>query len=326
MADKKVSIIVPVYNGEEYVERCINSLLAQTYENVEIIIIDDGSTDRSGQTCDTFSEKYDKIKTIHVENTGVSAARNRGIDEAKGYYISFVDVDDYLETDTLDYLINILEETGSDIAGCNFHTFLDEQEKQILPKENANKEVLNGKDFIEEGILSGDTRCWAKVYTTRIVDGKRFETGLTIGEDMLFLLELMEEGTKICRSSYEGYGYFVNESGAMKRKFKESYMDQITCWKRAVERIGNFPEMRPKAVSILMISIMLVVGKLSVLSAKERRAYTDCIKACTKEMKKCREEKAAYKELSLGYKVKTTVFGQFPRLYLNAYHLFKTRE
>lgn len=326
MDNKKVSIIVPVYNAEKYVERCLRSLLEQTYGNTEIIIVDDGSTDGSGQICDAFALKYDKIKKVHVENSGVSAARNRGMDEAEGDFFAFVDADDYLEKDVIAHLVKLLEETDSDIAGCEFHTFSEGMAEGILPSEKITVEVLDGKEFIEKGILAGDTRCWAKLYTREAVANKRFEQGLTIGEDMLFLLELMREDVKVCRSSYKGYGYFANESGAMKQQFRESYMDQILCWKKAEEQVGKIPELRAKVISILMISIMLVVGKLAILSPEERAKYAGYIKVCKEEMKRCKKVRGAYKELSLGYKVKTIVFDMCPEVYIGAYHVFKGRK
>ncbi len=326
MDNKKVSIIVPVYNAEKYVERCLKSLLGQSYENMEIIIVDDGSTDGSKRICDTFALKYDRIKLICICNSGVSAARNRGLDETGGDYFAFVDADDCLEKDAISYLVKLLEETNSDIAGCDFYSFSEETAECLPPKEKIILQVLSGKEFIEKGILSGDTRCWAKLYKKETVGNKRFESGLTIGEDMLFLLELVQKGAKVCRSSYKGYGYFVNESGAMKRQFQDSYMDQILCWKKAAERIEKYPEMRAKVISILMISIMLVVGKLAAFTPMERAKYAGYIKTCVEELRKCNRVQGAYNELPLGYKVKTFVFGICPKVYINAYHVFKGRK
>ena len=120
---RKISIIVPVYNGAAYIKRCMDGLLAQTYPNMEILLIDDGSTDGSGRICDDFADKYSQVKVYHVKNAGVSAARNKGIEECSGEYVGFVDVDDYLLEDMTEHLARMLEETGSDVAGCGFFEF-----------------------------------------------------------------------------------------------------------------------------------------------------------------------------------------------------------
>ena len=113
---RKVSVIVTVYNTEKYIEQCINSLISQTYQNIEIILIDGGSTDKTPEICDKYENTYKNIKVIHKENEGVSAARNRGIEEATGDYILFVDGDDWIENNTIEALVWLEEENESDIA------------------------------------------------------------------------------------------------------------------------------------------------------------------------------------------------------------------
>lgn len=322
MGNKKVSIIVPVYNAEEYVERCINSVLAQTYENVEIIIVDDGSTDESVSICDNFSARHENIRVFHTKNAGVSSARNRGISEACEDYLTFVDADDYLEKDTVAYLVRCLEETKSDIAGCGFQTFSQGEVLRENQRFPDNIEVLSGEEFVDKGILNGDTRCWSKLYKREIIGSTRYDETLTIGEDMLFLLALAQKKAQFCRSDYKGYGYFINAAGAMNRKFKESYMDQITCWQRAEEEIVKvYPNLKKKVTSILMISAMLVVGKLAELSGKDRMNYNKNIKVCLEQIHSCMKVNGAYSKLSSGYKVKVMVFKRFPGVYLWAYHM-----
>lgn len=343
--EKKVSIIVPVYNAEKYVERCLNSLLAQTYTNIEIIVIDDGSKDGSSRICDNYAGKYERIKVVHTSNGGVSAARNRGIEEAQGEYLTFVDSDDCLNHDMIEYLVFCLEKTKSDVAGCDFYPYSGVRDaeggegsgtigeraailRQEIKKEEwkiyGELELADGETFIKDGILNGDTRCWSKVYRKTAVGSIRYEEGISIGEDMLFLLALAGRGVRFCRSRYRGYAYFSNEAGAMNRKFKSSYMDQITCWRMALEQIGRIvPPLQLKAASILMISTMLVVGKLAVLEGAERKEYEEYVIACRKQLEECRKVKGAFRMLSFGYRVKVTVYEICPRLYLWGYHLLK---
>lgn len=348
--NKKVSIIVPVYNAADYLDRCMKSLLEQSYSNVEIVLIDDGSTDESSLKCDKFANKYERVKVIHTPNAGVSAARNCGIETCGGDYLTFVDADDVLSGDMITYLVDILEQTGSDVAGCDYWEFSKEEDLQKrvqedtqmlkcaklsesvetpehtemsgsrTTKECIKTESLIGNEFIEKGILRSDTRCWSKLYKKESIGSLRFESGLTIGEDMLFLLRLAQQGKRFVRSSYKAYGYFSNPSGAMRQGFKDSYMDQITCWQKALEMIAKeIPGETARAESILIISVMLTVGKLALLSAKERKEKQQYINECSKLIRKYAGNKAAMNELDKGYKIKVAVYRWMPQLYLALY-------
>lgn len=339
-----ISIIVPVYNAEKYLERCLTGLLDQSYKNTEIILIDDGSTDQSGRICDTFTEKYDKIRTVHVKNGGVSAARNRGMEEARGEYFTFVDADDIAEPDMLAGLLALLEETGCDVAGCGYYSFTDATGRnagnagagavgRAAKAGGKQSERLTGREFIAAGILAGDTRCWSKLYVKETVGKLRFDTGFTIGEDMLFLLELAKRGAVFGRTDYKGYGYYSNESGAMKQDFKDSYMDQITCWEKAAEEIRAIePRLEPKAASIVMISVMLVAGKLAVMltakhksdrAGRKKPGINGYMEECRRHLEESRRVKGAFRELPAGYKLKTTAYALCPRLYLTGYGLLQ---
>lgn len=324
---KKVSIIVPVYNGALYISRCMESLLAQTYPTMEILLIDDGSTDGSGRLCDDFADKYSQVKVYHVKNAGVSAARNKGIEECSGEYVGFADVDDYLLEDMVEHLAGMLEETGSDVAGCGYFEFrgraedrpdTDGEEEGI---ENERIETLSGRAFIEKGILRSDTRCWSKLYKKSSIGALRFEEGLTIGEDMLFLLELARSGKQFCRSVYKGYGYYINEEGAMNKGFRNSYMDQIVCWQKALACIEKeMPKLADRAGTILLISVMLVVGKLAMLSGKERKEKKEYADKCSKLVKEYRKYGKAYQGLDAGYRLKVTLYRYAPGAYMWLYH------
>nr|WP_302853132.1 glycosyltransferase [Methanosphaera stadtmanae] len=118
--NQKVSIVIPVYNVEKYIERCLKSILNQTLDSIEVIVIDDGSTDNSGKICDEFSTKYKNVKTFHKRNGGVSSARNLGISIAKGEYIGFVDPDDFIHVNMYKELYENAKKVNSDIAICSF--------------------------------------------------------------------------------------------------------------------------------------------------------------------------------------------------------------
>lgn len=347
MEKKMVSIIVPVYNAARYLERCMVSLLGQTYENMEILLMDDGSTDGSGGICDDFAGRYGKVRVFHTSNAGVSSARNLGLEECRGTYLTFVDADDVLAEDMLEYLVCMIEEENGDVAGCGYFQFRGEdwKEKRTADKKYAQPpgtgglrpgtgglrpetEGLCGMEFVEHGVLRSDTRCWSKLYRRESVGSLRFDTGLTIGEDMLFLLDLAMQGKKFVRSGYQGYGYYVNESGAMLRGFKDSYMDQITCWQRALEKIegleslGNMKEgLTERTEAVLIISAMLVVGKLALLSRKERKWKAQFGEQCYNVVKKYGRKQGVFRELDRGYRIKVRVYERAPEVYMVLYRL-----
>lgn len=134
MEEKLISIIVPVYNVEKYLKECIDSVISQTYKNLEIILVDDGSTDKSGEICDEYSKKDSRIKVIHKENGGLSDARNVALDIAKGEYIGFVDSDDYVEKDMFETLYKLAEEHNTEISSISFYKTL---ENEIIDVRNS---------------------------------------------------------------------------------------------------------------------------------------------------------------------------------------------
>ena len=135
---KLVSIIVPIYNVEQYLDRCIESLVTQSYINLEIILIDDGSKDTSGDICDLWAQRDKRIRLVHKENGGLSDARNKGLDIATGDIISFIDSDDYISKYFYEKLINIMEQTDSDIVECQFKKFNENERVNYLNKENLS--------------------------------------------------------------------------------------------------------------------------------------------------------------------------------------------
>lgn len=331
--EETVSIIVPVYNAAPYLERCVDSLLRQTYRNTEILLLDDGSADGSGQICDRYARCHENVKVFHMPNAGVSAARNRGLQECGGKYLTFVDADDVPAGDMVEYLVGMAEKTGCDVAGCGYFEFGENGREctegiggQIEGgKEEWDVERLSGSEFVERGILRSDTRCWSKLYRRESVGMLRFDTGLTIGEDMLFLLELAMQGKGFCRGNYKGYGYFVNEAGAMRRGFKDSYMDQIVCWQKALERIGKLGvgRLTERTEAILLISVMLVVGKLAQLPGKEMREKAEAGEYCLALVREYGRKRGVFRELDGGYRIKVRVFGCAPKVYMVLYHVFR---
>ncbi|MDR0220633.1 MAG: glycosyltransferase [Lachnospiraceae bacterium] len=328
---EKISIIIPVHNGQDYLAACVGSINAQ--ENVgcalEIIIINSGSTDHTKEVCQKLQKKNDNIIVIAKEDIGVSQARNIGINEATGDYLMFCDADDRLQPGMLAHLYKLAKETDSDITGCGFFIWSDEREYARGAQNQSESEVTSftGNEYVSVGILTNDTRCWGKLYRSLSVGERRFAEDLTIGEDMLFLLEVTKETAKVTISKRQGYAYFQNPHGAMLRPFQESYMDQITCWQRVRAHIQQIrPDLEARATASQIRAILLTVGKIAVLSAEGRKHYRPQIDQCSQQLKGALKVPGAFAGLERVYRIKARVFAFSPGLYVRLYNIWKKKK
>ena len=330
-----ISVIVPVYNGQDYLENCIRSIEDQIYAKLEIIIVNDGSTDATGAVCDRIKRDYDNLQVLTLEGKGVSVARNVGVDAAKGDFITFVDADDRLCPETLNTLYDCMIDTGSDVAGCSFFTWSSEEEWQqgaaggkVSGEKAAGQTYVYDTDgYLKKALLCGNSRCWSKLFRREIFDKIRFPENLTIGEDILFLTRMLPYVGRIVETDYKGYGYFQNPWGTMNREFTPRYMDQITCWELVREEIRRVDRSLDAQVTTLyMMGIMLTAGKLAMLPAAERRGQKKYISICHEKLKGAMRVLGAYGGLSAGYRLKVRMFLVCPNLYLSLYHLRRLRN
>lgn len=207
MKKAMISVIVPVYNSEHWIAETLDSLCAQTYENMEIICVDDGSTDQSVQIIKEYKQKDTRIRLICQDNSGVSAARNRGISEAKGEYIAFLDSDDYVDPTVYEKMIALLEKENSDITFCGFVRFWPNEKKQYTVENNLEKLAKNPHDikyflYSSQSEVKGDTlytpdihgAIWRSVYKADIIKNNQisFHSDLKFAEDQIFVLEYLQ--------------------------------------------------------------------------------------------------------------------------------------
>lgn len=194
MSHSLISIIVPVYNGEKHIEKCINSILNQTYTNLELIVVNDGSKDNTEKKIKSFNDH--RIKYYYIDNSGVSVARNFGIEQATGEYITFVDSDDYLDLDMYSILVKILKDSSSDLVSCSYEKIYSNKvvpEKTYLPEGYYNKKDIVDKIYpalLEDKSLEPmiPLNIVTKLFKTEIIKDNNilFEPGLRYGEDLLF--------------------------------------------------------------------------------------------------------------------------------------------
>lgn len=325
--EKVISVIVPLYNASDYMDYSIESIVKSSYKALEIILVVNKSKDNTLEKSLNWKEKDSRIRCIELDNAGVSHARNVALKEAKGEYITFVDGDDCIRSDMLAILVQGLQK-GADIAGCDYEPFSNIREcawgrKIIIAVPPAYK-LTDRKGFLSEHFLHGNTRCWSKLYRKECLQGVEFPEDLTIGEDMLFLLQAVENAEKIAYTDYKGYLYLLNQDGAMRRKFVPAYMDQITCWERVETQMKEEDlQSRLQIKRNMAMAVMLVAGKMAMLSKEERRAYEQLIKECQQKVKQLLAYPEVTGELSRGYRMKLQIFSKNPRMYMNLYHLWK---
>lgn len=327
---EKISVIVPAYNAEPFLERCISSICGQTYENLEILIVSNGSTDRTVELAEQMAAKDSRIRVIYGENEGVSVSRNVAMEQATGIYLTFVDADDFLLPDMIETLYEVAKKQNCDVVGCGF-TVTDgsnEAESQSAQKQRNTSavQVFSGTEFITERIFDGDSRCWSKLYSRAAVGETRYKQGLTIGEDMLFVLNVMQKDIRVANLDYSGYCYYRNPNGAMETAFKASYMDQIRCWQEAKKQVQPASrELTDKINRVILIGVMLVAGKLAMakgLQKDEKKAYLAVCSETLKAFEKT-EYKRAYGLLDRGYRLRVSLFRHMPNIYLLLWKILK---
>lgn len=233
--NRLISIIVPVYNSEKYLNRCIDSLINQKYKNIEIILINDGSTDRSGEICNEYCEKDDRIITIHKKNEGVSSARNIGLEYANGDYIAFCDSDDWVEEDIYEILFNSLNSNNSQLAFCHFCTG-----KVIKTETNYSDTIISNEHAIK--LILRDEKIggylWNKLFSRSLIYGEKkllFEKEIHVLEDQLFVVKCIKKCDNVVFINKQLYHYEQNQGSALNSKMSNKSISSI----QAREKIYN---------------------------------------------------------------------------------------
>ena len=235
--DDLISIIVPVYNVEKYLRKCIESIINQTYENLEIILIDDGSTDGSSKICDEFLKKDNRIIVEHTSNKGVSSARNRGIEIAKGNWIAFVDSDDWIEPQFCEDLYkNALLDNNIGLV-CSGYKRVYKDKEEII---NCTKEkiIYNARQFLIKllNVQNGYGFCHMKLIKKSCIGNLRFNRDVTVGEDALFNMQITKNIKKVMILGEPLYNYRFNESSVV-RKYDNNYANKYLY---AMEETKNY--------------------------------------------------------------------------------------
>lgn len=269
-----ISVIVPVYKVEKYLKRCVDSILTQTYTDLEVILVDDGSPDKCGELCDIYASEDSRVHVIHKSNGGLSDARNAGIKIAKGEYLTFVDSDDCIHKSMFEWLYKTLKENGCDIAIGGFQKF--SEEKEIVNEFSIPKpEVLNNLEALN--CLYGKhsvafITAWGKLYHKSLFNEVRYPKG-KIHEDEFVIHRLLYAAKRVAFINLPLYFYFQNESGIMNSGFSEK---SFAAFEALEERMDffvqrNLYELNDKT---LIYSLDLLQAKYKKLDSKQAKHET----------------------------------------------------
>ena len=328
----KVSIIVPVFNTGEYLSNTVNSILSQTYENIELILVNDGSTDNSLNICNSFL--YDKrVKVITQKNAGVSVARNKGIENATGDWIMFIDSDDYIENNMLYSMIENMKNNKEkiDFIFCGF-------KKNFFNSDNKNKEIINY--FCENQIIAKRDLCinielflkkcllqgpWAKLFNTNIIKKNKiqFKNELSYGEDTLFVYNYLKYASNILCLKDTFYNYNVYNNSSLNLRFRRDKLKIHIMLNNNLENLIKDYNINYKKItnSMLITSYISYCGELCKSNYSKKEIYS-----CLKEINSYEEVVSAFKVAENSLQNRIIKICIFQMMYKQELMYFKLKE
>ena len=236
----KVSIIIPVYNGEKYIAECLQSVLDQSYKNLEIIVINDGSTDRTRNIINKFATDNNRVRNVNVQNGGVASARNIGLNMISGKYVLFVDADDMLEKDAVKVMLHTIKKKKCDIVVCGG---LGSSQQNVIETEMTEQEffceMLYEKRFYSV--------CWGKLYKADLINKYRFDTDYKIGEDLELFARLTLEQFTVCYIEKNVYIYRDNNHSITKVEYNSDWEKEILLCRKII--FGTSGKVRDAAIA-----------------------------------------------------------------------------
>ena len=306
-----VTVIVPVYNVECYLDKCISSIVQQSYNNLEIIVVDDGSTDGSPAICDGWAARERRIRVIHKENGGLSDARNAGLAVATGEYISFVDSDDWIKPQFIETLLVSLQAGKADIAECGV-VYVDEQEhilrERCYPEKKAVKSKIEAlKSLIkEEGIYQ---TVWNKLYKRDVLEGILFEKG-KCNEDDFWTYQVFDRAERLIVTSDKLYCYLQRESSIMGTGYQIKRLDGLKARFERMEYLQKYKELADFTKARIFYDCMFhFQAALKWLKMPEQKIVTDYV---IENIKKITDVTYRNSDVPLKYQIWFAMFRRFP--------------
>ena len=275
----KISVIVPIYNVEPYLRRCIDSIINQTYENLEIILVDDGSRDNCGQICDDYAKKDTRIKVIHKKNGGLSDARNTGLEVCTGNFISFVDSDDWIDKTMLQVMINLMKSNESDICECGVEYVYEN--KNILQSENLNSNIsiFNKEESLNNLLLNNIRQTvWNKLYKSTVIKNMFFEIG-KCNEDEFWTYKILDKINKVVKTEQKLYYYYQRNGSIINSRYSMKNLDALEAKYERVKFLNKYPDIQKEACRQIIFDSLYHYQKCSIyLNKNEREKAQNYIK------------------------------------------------
>ena len=271
MMGEKISVIVPVYNVEAYLERCVESILQQTYTNFELILINDGSIDSSGQICDHLASQYENIKVYHIENAGVSNARNMGIQLATGSWVTFIDSDDFVTQDYLATLASAAEGLNVGFVIAPLH-HIKNGIVTDLPSHSGKTELWSTEETMKELLMTTRTSFFpvAKLFKRDLLADEKFNTNYHLAEDALFLTELLLKTRCSCVFIDKPVYYYDHREGSATTSVNRHVFDTIEVYQQIIAQVSQaFPDLKPELKNRECWSYITVYDKIIFTSREE---------------------------------------------------------
>lgn len=281
-----ISVIVPVYRVEPYIEKCIDSIVNQTYERLEIILVDDGSPDTCGEICDRYAKEDSRIRVIHKENGGLSDARNVGMERASGEYIAFIDSDDWIEPNMIEVLYRACVDSGARMACCGRFDANEDYSKRkgICPNKD---EVVSTEDMLNYMLSSNGTSCIAcdKLYHKDLFLGVRFPKG-KIYEDIPTVYKCVIRAEKIALCAIPLYNYYHRSTAITNMSFSPRLFDYTEHTKMVLEEMEkSYPSVLDSAKKMRVESIAFLLSKISLQKREIRKKYKAEYKELLRELR-----------------------------------------
>lgn len=267
--EELISVIIPVYNVANYLERCVDSLINQKYVNLEIILVNDGSTDNSGTICDELARKDDRIIVYHKENGGLSDARNYGVARATGEYIGFVDSDDYINENMYSHLYKVAKETNADIVECNVERVYADGHTRPNYVGSDYQNLIDSKQYLKEILSMGRVygSVWCKLIKSPLAKQLKFALGKYY-EDLFYNYELFQiKDLKIAITSGNYYYYYIRENSITTEDFNIKHMDMLEIMNLIYNfTIENYSEYEEIAFTRLSFAYLSIFNKLIMVN------------------------------------------------------------
>lgn len=314
----KISIIVPAYNIAEYLPRCLDSILNQTYQHLEVILISDGSTDGTNDVIKKYAEKDNRIVAIFKENSGVSDTRNKGLDVATGDYIGFVDGDDYIEPDMYEILLRNAIENDAEISHCGYQMvfpsrvdyYYNTGRKVIQDNEKGVYDLITGR-YIEPGMVM-------KLYKKDVLNGVRLPKGIKINEDVLFNIDAFINSKKSFYEDKPLYHYILRKGSAATSKINyNKIFDPLVVSKQIIDRCHSYGDIVKSAAIARFVGV--IINQYRTVKINKLKSFYNEIEKYRAELKKISNS-----GLSRKLKIEKFLVSYIPLLYVLIYKIYDT--